>query len=406
MSPYNDRGDRVAADRYSDLAGTQQIGGSEMDYDDSGRITDITHRDAVDAVIADYNYDYGLANQLLKESHHGETIDYGYDLLGQLTSADRTVFPSEFYTYDANGNRVSSHLHGSNYATGPNNQLVSDGDFDYEYDDEGSLILKTEIASGNVTEYAYDHRNRLTSATERTSGGIIINEATYLYDVLDRRIAFTSNAHTVYFAYDGDNTWGDFDSAGQVTMRYLFGNRIDETIAKWKPGEETVWYLTDRLDSVHDLVDSAGDHLGSQLFDSFGGVLSGTIDRFAFTGREYDQSLQSYHYRARRFVPSVGRFISQDTVGFAALDTNLYRYAGNSPSNATDPTGTKPLITTAILLKGITSIAIGLAVGVNCQKAVNAGFGRAIGPRLNPDPACILLGVFSTIGSFLLFVRP
>jgi hypothetical protein len=35
----------------------------------------------------------------------------------------------------------------------------------------------------------------------------------------------------------------------------------------------------------------------------------------------------------------MGRFISQDPIGFAAGDANLYRYVGNKPSNATDPTG-------------------------------------------------------------------
>ena len=34
-----------------------------------------------------------------------------------------------------------------------------------------------------------------------------------------------------------------------------------------------------------------------------------------------------------------GRFISQDPTSFAAGDANLYRYVGNSPINATDPTG-------------------------------------------------------------------
>ena len=39
---------------------------------------------------------------------------------------------------------------------GPANRLLSDGTFDYTYDDEGSLITKTEVASGDVTQYAYD----------------------------------------------------------------------------------------------------------------------------------------------------------------------------------------------------------------------------------------------------------
>ena len=36
------------------------------------------------------------------------------------------------------------------------------------------------------------------------------------------------------------------------------------------------------------------------------------------------------YYRARWFDPRIGRFISEDPIGFAAGDTNLSRYVGNS----------------------------------------------------------------------------
>jgi uncharacterized protein RhaS with RHS repeats len=45
--------------------------------------------------------------------------------------------------------------------------------------------------------------------------------------------------------------------------------------------------------------------------------------------------------RNRYYSTSSGRFISQDPIGFAAGDANLYRYVGNSPTNATDPSGLK-----------------------------------------------------------------
>ncbi len=41
----------------------------------------------------------------------------------------------------------------------------------------------------------------------------------------------------------------------------------------------------------------------------------------------------------RWYDPKVGRWISEDPIGFAAGDSNLYRYVGNSPTNATDPNG-------------------------------------------------------------------
>ena len=41
----------------------------------------------------------------------------------------------------------------------------------------------------------------------------------------------------------------------------------------------------------------------------------------------------------RWYDPEVGRWISEDPIGFAAGDANLYRYVGNSPTNYTDPDG-------------------------------------------------------------------
>jgi len=39
------------------------------------------------------------------------------------------------------------------------------------------------------------------------------------------------------------------------------------------------------------------------------------------------------------FDPLAGRFLQEDPEGFAAGDANLYRYVGNGPTNATDPSG-------------------------------------------------------------------
>lgn len=36
---------------------------------------------------------------------------------------------------------------------------------------------------------------------------------------------------------------------------------------------------------------------------------------------------------------TIGRWTSEDPIGFAAADTNLYRYVFNNPTNLTDPTG-------------------------------------------------------------------
>jgi len=39
------------------------------------------------------------------------------------------------------------------------------------------------------------------------------------------------------------------------------------------------------------------------------------------------------------FDPRIGRWLSEDPIGFQAADPNLYRYVSNSPIGSTDPTG-------------------------------------------------------------------
>ena len=46
-----------------------------------------------------------------------------------------------------------------------------------------------------------------------------------------------------------------------------------------------------------------------------------------------------YYMRARYYDPQVGRFISEDPLGFDGGDLNLYAYVGNSPVMGVDPSG-------------------------------------------------------------------
>jgi len=58
----------------------------------------------------------------------------------------------------------------------------------------------------------------------------------------------------------------------------------------------------------------------------------------ASTTRSLPDSNPSY-YRARYYDPSVGRFLTEDPVGFGGRDIDLYRYARNHPTLYNDPIG-------------------------------------------------------------------
>jgi len=61
-------------------------------------------------------------------------------------------------------------------------------------------------------------------------------------------------------------------------------------------------------------------------------------NNLTFTGRE-DDGTGVLYYRARYYSPRLQRFLSEDPLGFGGGDTNLYRYVGNTPQLASDPTG-------------------------------------------------------------------
>ena len=65
---------------------------------------------------------------------------------------------------------------------------------------------------------------------------------------------------------------------------------------------------------------------------------SGAPAPYAFTGREWDAESGLYYYRARYYDPKIGRFMSEDPVGFAG-GSNFYVYVGNRAPNFTDPYG-------------------------------------------------------------------
>ncbi len=108
------------------------------------------------------------------------------------------------------------------------------------------------------------------------------------------------------------------------------------------------WTLTDHLNTVRDIAKydpqtdttTVVNHL---VYDAFGNVTSETnpaVDSlFLFTARPFDADTGLQNNLNRWYDAAVGRWLSEDPIGFAAGDGNLYRYVHNSPTFATDPIG-------------------------------------------------------------------
>ena len=84
--------------------------------------------------------------------------------------------------------------------------------------------------------------------------------------------------------------------------------------------------------------------------------------------------------RARYYSPTLQRFISEDPIGFAGGDVNLYGYVRNDPANLTDPSGEIPPL--------VVAGAVGLIL-------LYSKYANAPGPNdpiYNNDPAAEMVG--------------
>jgi RHS repeat-associated protein len=199
-----------------------------------------------------------------------------------------------------------------------------------------------------VTEYVWDYRNRLASVLFKDGAGVVTKTISYTYDGNNQRIGKNVDGAVERYVIDRNQISLVFDGAGVQTHRYLYGTQVDQVLAD-ETATATNWFLADNQGTVKDVVDSNGTVIDHINYDSFGKVQSqsnaGYDLRFGYTGREQDGETGLDYYRARYYDASVGRFISEDPLGFEARDGNLTRYVLNNPVNGTDPSG---LITFAI----------------------------------------------------------
>jgi RHS repeat-associated protein len=324
------------ADRLAALTVTGQPAIS-YGYNSANRLKSITRAGGGPSVAFGYDGAARLKKTTLPD---GITESYGYDPASNVTSIDYANGPTSLgslgYDYDADNREIGL---GGSFARLNLPAAVSTTSYDAanELTTWGSATL-TYDANGNLTDdgtntYAWNARNQLTSV----SGG---QSASYLYDPFGRRQSATvGGTATDYYLYGGPNPIQE--KTGATTKSLLTGLGPDEYYGQVS-ATGTTSLLTDAQGSTLAEANAAGT-LGAQYtYDPFGtpsvsGGTSSTPHQFA--GRDADIAGTLQYNRARYYSPLYGRFLSEDPIGFAGGDPNLYGYAGEDPVNFSDPSG-------------------------------------------------------------------
>jgi RHS repeat-associated protein len=209
---------------------------------------------------------------------------------------------------------------------------VTGTDATYSYDAEGALIGRTE--GGHAWVYDWNADGKMVAVTKDGS-----EAARFEYDPLGRRIRKVASGTSTIYTYEGMDVLRETRNDG-IAYTYVHGSGIDEPLARIDQSGAVAHYHADGLGSIVKMTDSRGNVIQTRQYDPWGNLEVGADQPgYAFTGREWDPETGLYYYRARYYDPKIGRFISEDPIGFAASEVNLYGYVGGNPVSAIDPLG-------------------------------------------------------------------
>jgi len=252
-----------------------------------------------------------------------QTLAYGYDTVGNRTSQNTS-----------SAQPLITQAVAATY--GPGNRILTRQGTTYTHDENGNLTRET--GPGGTTTYEWDSRNRLQRMA-LPSGQV----STFSYDPFGNMLqqADTGGGQnlTQTFVLDEITNLAYVSMSDGASRSVLTGQSTDQHFGVARDNGEREYGLTDVINSTTRTADESGALRGQFLYEPFGQTnVSGSSYEFRFTGRVPVSSTLSY-YRARFYSPTMGRFISEDPIGFGGGDTNLYAYVGGNPISATDPYG-------------------------------------------------------------------
>lgn len=341
-------------------------------YDEAGNLKEITYPGPGNKKVS---YTYNELNRLKTVTINwlSQTATYNYDLAGRLTrinnfngtitditgtndydNANRlksfankksggTTISSYQFSLDGNGNRIQVVQNEplipalgtgtTDYTYNPKkNRLLSavsagTDSFTYDYDNEGQL------STGYGSSYTFDYEHRLVG---------IGSSDQFSYNGRGNRLKAVRGGVITKYIYDASgNLLAEADGSNNILRYYVYGLGL---LAMVTSSNQVYCYHFNATGSTIAMTDQSQTMVNKYAYDPFGDGLNAVENvpqPFKFVGQFGVMSEPNgfYYMRARYYDPEVGRFISEDPIGFDGGDVNMYAYVRNNPVNFNDPNG-------------------------------------------------------------------
>ena len=355
----------------------------EYRYDAAGQLTDIN-----DSRRGPLAYRYDPVGRLLSATSRLAVETFAFDPAGNLLD-DPTHAIQRPLDQDPKRSKLLDNL------------LREYAGTHYEYDDRGNQIQRWQNGSYSrlrwdlfdrlvhfedprlAVEYAYDalgrrlHKNSSAHYKRRPEAGSQWNRNEQARRQRELGCGFT------LYGWDGDNlAWesspAQHESGTGRTVHYLFEPGSFVPVAQairhqpirllnqptysgdydidhdplWNhkpqahPFDALAWYQCDHLGTPQELTDQHGRVAWSAQYKAWGeikeqrtdwAVQQGITNPIRFQGQYHDPETGLHYNRYRYYDPAIGRFVSQDPIGYAG-GLNFYGYAPN-PVEWVDPLG-------------------------------------------------------------------
>ena len=307
----------------------------------------------------------------------GGRTSYAYDAVGSLMSARYEDGTDDYRMPDATGNVFRSRDR-RDREYGKGGRILRDRHYDFLYDVEGNLILKTprrgltqhpnhEVSEESGThivwqtgDYAYEwYGNGMLKEVRLPYGKTVRFE----YDALGRRTAKLFNGHVFRYLWDGnvmvqewqyeekDRPQYSIDEFGRIRMQgeepvenlvtWVYEEGSYVPVAKIQNGERYT-IISDYMGRPVEAYDSYGTVVWQADYDIYGDLRNrkGIRDFIPFRqlGQYEDDETRLYYNRFRYYDPRIGNYISQDPIRLAGNNPTLYGYV-SEPNSRVDVLG-------------------------------------------------------------------